>query len=94
MRAQHRWKFVLMAGACWGMAAGASSGGPAGGPAEAWPSERQLLLRSPWAAALGWNSSLPVCGADRKWNQSMVDAAQFADFMKACYCSRADLPDL
>ncbi len=91
MRAWRCWLPVLVAGACWGEAAGASSVRPVQGLVGNWSSERELLLRSPWAAPLGWNRTLPMCGADQKWNQSALDATGYREFMKACYCSRTDM---
>jgi hypothetical protein len=87
------WLAVMVAGTCLGPAAGAgaSSVGTVRELADAWPSERQLLLRSPWAAALGWNSTMSMCGTTQRWNQSTADAATYDDFKKACYCSRTDV---
>eukprot|EP00884_Botryococcus_braunii_P009340 jgi/Botrbrau1/18407/Bobra.0794s0001.1 len=86
MAAWPHWLAALVSGACLGVAEGLSSGTPA--PAANWSSDSELLLGSPWAARLGWNRTLPMCGADRKWNQSKVDQAKYDDFMEACYCTR------
>ncbi len=91
MRAWCCWLPALVSGVCWGGAAAASSVTPVRGLVGNWSSDRELLLRSPWAARLGWNRTLPMCGDGQKWNQSAVDAGGYEDFIKACYCSRTDM---
>eukprot|EP00884_Botryococcus_braunii_P001757 jgi/Botrbrau1/11582/Bobra.247_1s0003.1 len=88
------WLAVLVSGANLGVALGLSFNGPGPAPAANWSNDSELLLGSPWAAQLGWNRTLPMCGADRKSDQSKVDTATNAIWMEACYCSRlaADTP--
>eukprot|EP00884_Botryococcus_braunii_P010683 jgi/Botrbrau1/19616/Bobra.0637s0004.1 len=86
---------VLLAVTFWGAAAGTSSVKPALSSGNNWSSDSELLLgSSPWAARLGWNRTLPMCGTDNRWNESAVNAATDEDFYHACYCSRTDLQEL
>lgn len=74
----------LLVGACLVAAAGTSPGGPSQVPSGALSRDHELRLRSPWAAQLGWESHVPMCGAARVWNQSLMDAATYKDFSRAC----------
>jgi hypothetical protein len=91
MRVIRSWQSVILSATLWGAAAGTSSVRPAPSIVDKWSNDSEVLLGSPWAAHLGWNRTLPMCGADQKWNESAVNAATYDDFMTACYLSRADL---
>eukprot|EP00884_Botryococcus_braunii_P008568 jgi/Botrbrau1/17712/Bobra.0166s0134.1 len=87
------WLAVLASGAYLGVVLGISSNRPCPAPAGNRSSDSELLLGWPLAARLGWNRTLPMCGADRKWNHSMVEMAKIEDYKKACYCTRVAATD-
>ena len=94
MRMLRSWQSVVLAATCWGAAAGTSSVRTRPSLVDKWSSDSEVLLGWPWAARLGWNRTLPMCGADQRWNESAVNAATWGDFASACYCSRTDMSAL
>lgn len=79
MRVWRFWTAAAVAGACvCAMAAvqgSAVSNGSMPGLVGDWASDREVLLRSPWAAQLGWSLDKPMCGAHREGRQSLVAEA-------------------
>eukprot|EP00884_Botryococcus_braunii_P010681 jgi/Botrbrau1/19614/Bobra.0637s0002.1 len=84
MRVFRSWQSVLVAVTFRGAAAGTSSVRPALSLVDNWSSDSEVLLGWPWAARLGWNRTLPMCGADQMWNKSAVNTATAYDFYRGC----------